>query len=104
MRNVFMEEDMEDMEDSAVRVHILSERASQVISRAEAEAARLQHHLIGTKHLLLGLLSEEEGVAVRVLSEHAIALGKVGELIAFMFRAEPALIQTNGWMYTRRAR
>jgi ATP-dependent Clp protease ATP-binding subunit ClpC len=95
---------MEDWQDSAVRVHVLSERASQVISCAEKEAARLQHHLIGTKHLLLGLLSERQGIAVRVLAAHAIEQEKVGALIAFMFRPEPELVQTKGWTYTRRAR
>jgi ATP-dependent Clp protease ATP-binding subunit ClpC len=44
-----------------------TERARLVVVLAQEEARALGHHHIGTEHLLLGLLREEEGVAARVL-------------------------------------
>jgi ATP-dependent Clp protease ATP-binding subunit ClpC len=38
-----------------------------VISRSRSEAVRLGHGFIGTEHLLLGLLSNDVGMAIRVL-------------------------------------
>jgi ATP-dependent Clp protease ATP-binding subunit ClpC len=43
--------------------------AWDVLRLATAEAQRLQHGYIGTEHLLLGLLSEDEGVLPHVLRE-----------------------------------
>ena len=44
-----------------------SERARQVVVLAREEARTLKHDYIGTEHILLGLLREHEGVAVRIL-------------------------------------
>ncbi len=44
-----------------------TERARQVVVLAQDEARVLKHNYIGTEHLLLGLLREEEGLAARVL-------------------------------------
>lgn len=44
-----------------------TERARQVVVLAQSEARQLKHNYIGTEHLLMGLLREEEGVASRVL-------------------------------------
>jgi hypothetical protein len=44
-----------------------TERARQVIVLAQDDARALRHNYIGTEHLLLGLLREEEGLAARVL-------------------------------------
>jgi ATP-dependent Clp protease ATP-binding subunit ClpC len=43
-------------------------RARQVVVLAQDEARGLKHNYIGTEHLLLGLLREEEGLAARVLA------------------------------------
>jgi ATP-dependent Clp protease ATP-binding subunit ClpC len=48
-----------------------------VMGSARDEAARLNHHYIGTEHLLLGLLREEDGLAARVLFSFGIELGVV---------------------------
>lgn len=45
-----------------------TERARQVVVLAQDEARGLKHNYIGTEHLLLGLLREEEGLAARILS------------------------------------
>ena len=44
-----------------------TERARQVVVLAQEEARALRHNYIGTEHILLGLLREEEGLAARVL-------------------------------------
>ncbi len=45
-----------------------TERARKVMVLAQDEAERFGHDYIGTEHILLGLVGESEGVAVRVLS------------------------------------
>ncbi len=46
-----------------------TKRARRVLALAQEEALRLNHNYIGTEHLLLGLVKEENGVAVKVLRE-----------------------------------
>jgi len=45
-----------------------TDRARRVIVLAQEEARHLQHHYIGTEHLLLGMLLEGEGAAARALN------------------------------------
>jgi ATP-dependent Clp protease ATP-binding subunit ClpC len=62
-----------------------TERARQVVVFAQEEARALKHNYIGTEHLLLGLVREEEGVAARVLEALGVTgdqvRGKVAEII-----------------------
>src|ERR1700724_4583952 len=44
-----------------------TERARQVVVLAQEEARTLKHNYIGTDHILLGLVRENEGVAARIL-------------------------------------
>jgi ATP-dependent Clp protease ATP-binding subunit ClpA len=44
-----------------------NDRAKRVLAFAQDEAIRFNHNYIGSEHLLLGLMREEEGVAARVL-------------------------------------
>ena len=53
-----------------------SDRVKSVISHSREEAIRLGHDYIGPEHLLLGLISEGEGIAVRLLDEMGIDLEK----------------------------
>jgi ATP-dependent Clp protease ATP-binding subunit ClpC len=41
----------------------------QILALAQQEAQALNHSYVGTEHLLLGLLREDEGVAARVLKD-----------------------------------
>jgi ATP-dependent Clp protease ATP-binding subunit ClpC len=50
-----------------------TKRARRVLTTAGEEARRLNHRFIGTEHILLGLVSEEGGVAMRVLTELKIS-------------------------------
>ncbi len=45
----------------------MTPRAKKVLALAQAEAQGLNHSYVGTEHILLGLLREDEGVAARVL-------------------------------------
>jgi len=54
-----------------------TERARQVVVLAQDEARALKHNYIGTEHLLLGLLREEEGLAARVLESLDVSLEDV---------------------------
>jgi ATP-dependent Clp protease ATP-binding subunit ClpC len=55
----------------------LTPRAKKVIELAVDEARRLNHHYIGTEHLLIGLMREGEGVAAGVLESLGVSLEKV---------------------------
>ncbi|MBN1522613.1 MAG: ATP-dependent Clp protease ATP-binding subunit [Candidatus Aureabacteria bacterium] len=59
----------------------LTSRAKKVIEYAVEEATSLNHSYVGTEHILLGLLREEEGVAARVLSTLDIDIDTVREEI-----------------------
>jgi len=59
-----------------------TERARQVVVLAQDEARALNHNYIGTEHLLLGLLREEEGLAARVLESLDITFEEVRAQIA----------------------
>jgi ATP-dependent Clp protease ATP-binding subunit ClpC len=50
------------------------ERARQVVVFAQDEARQLGHNYIGTEHLLLGLLREDEGLAARSLESVGVTL------------------------------
>jgi len=54
-----------------------TERARQVVVLAQEEARSLKHNYIGTEHLLLGLLREDEGVAARVFEKLDISVEEV---------------------------
>jgi ATP-dependent Clp protease ATP-binding subunit ClpC len=41
----------------------LTQRARKVLDFAQSEAVSLGHDYVGTEHLLLGLVDEDEGVA-----------------------------------------
>src|SRR5258708_19644221 len=55
----------------------LTPRAKKVFELAVDEARRLNHHYIGTEHILLGLVREREGIAGRVLESLGVQLAQV---------------------------
>ena len=61
----------------AVVFERFTERARQVAVLAQEEARTLRHDNIGTEHLLLGLLREDEGLAARVLESLGITPERV---------------------------
>ena len=49
-------------------------RARKVILLAREEATRMQHDMVGTEHVLLGLMREGEGGAAIVLKKFGLSL------------------------------
>ena len=60
----------------------LSDESKRVLSHANEEAERLLSTYIGTEHLLLGLLREEESVAASLLHEKGLRVSKVRNELA----------------------
>ncbi len=54
-----------------------TERARRSIVLAQEEAQRLGNNYIGTEHILLGIISEGESLAAKVLESLGVNLGKV---------------------------
>jgi ClpA/ClpB-like protein len=70
----------------ALFVHVpFTEGTKRALQLAAAEADRLEHQNIGTAHLLLGLLRDDESVASSMLRERGLSLDTVrrdvGELL-----------------------
>lgn len=62
----------------------LTPRAERVLAAAATEAERLGHTHIGTEHLLLGLLTEPNGIAAQELAGFGIVDRASGELAHLM--------------------
>ena len=58
-----------------------SERVQEVIRLSREEALRLGHDYIGTEHLLLGVIREGQGVAVRILRNLEVDLVKLKKAV-----------------------
>jgi len=56
-----------------------TEKAKRAIMIAQEEAINLNHEYIGTEHILIGLIKEEEGVASQVLRQLGVNIDKVVE-------------------------
>lgn len=54
-----------------------SERVRRVLAQAREEAARLHHEYVGTEHILLSIIAEEDGVAHAVLEAQGINRGNL---------------------------
>src|SRR5499426_2064083 len=54
-------------------------RAKKVLELSMEEASNLGHNYIGTEHLLLGLIKENEGIAAQVLMNLGVKLEDVRE-------------------------
>ncbi len=66
------------------RFEKFSERARRVLTSAQEEAQALNHSYIGTEHILLGLIREDEGVAVKVLLSLGVTLNKVRSAVEYI--------------------
>ena len=55
----------------------MTPRAKRVLSLAVKEAQELGHNFVGTEHILLGLIIEEEGIANQVMEAAGISQNKI---------------------------
>lgn len=58
-----------------------TERARQVVVLAQDEARQLKHNYIGTEHILMGVVRENEGLGHRVLNELNVTEGVLRDWI-----------------------
>jgi len=68
----------------ASRFEKFSERARRVLTLAQEEAQHFNHTYIGTEHILLGLLREDEGVGAKVLANLGVGLSKARSAVEFI--------------------
>ncbi len=58
-----------------------TERARKVLGFAEEAAREMDHNYVGTEHILLGLIKEEQGIAGAVLQEKGLSYDKVQDKV-----------------------
>src|SRR4030081_1573558 len=73
----------------------LTPRAKKVIELSVDEARRLNHHYIGTEHLLLGLVREGEGIGSGGLESPGVSLDKVRSQVIYVLN-QPAAYSQEG--------
>jgi ATP-dependent Clp protease ATP-binding subunit ClpC len=56
-------------------------RTKKVLEYAHEEAREFEHHYVGTEHLLLGLVREQEGLAAQALTNLGLKLDDVRETV-----------------------
>ncbi|MET8700859.1 Clp protease N-terminal domain-containing protein [Kitasatospora sp. NPDC004723] len=79
-----------------------TDRAHQALVLAQQEARHLNYLRVGTEHLLLGLLHEQQGVAGQALRALGVSLENARKQVLTV--SKPALVPALGHMpYTRRA-
>ncbi len=70
-----------------------TERGKKVVQLAHREALRLGHDVIGTEHILLGLIAEGEGVAVQVIQNLGVDLGEMKQHVEEMIGSRSAKLR-----------
>jgi Clp amino terminal domain, pathogenicity island component len=69
-----------------------TERAKKVLTLAQNEAERSGHPYVGTEHLLLGLLRENEGLAGKVLNNLGVEIDQVRQAIETTLGRNPRIL------------
>jgi ATP-dependent Clp protease ATP-binding subunit ClpC len=80
-----------------------SDGVKDVISYSREEALRLGHDYIGPEHLLLGLIREGEGRAIKVLVQLGVDLNKLRKTIENAIKGTITVINLNNLPLTRQA-
>jgi ATP-dependent Clp protease ATP-binding subunit ClpA len=70
--------------DRSERFDKFTEAARSVVRLAQEEAQRLHHSYIGTEHVLLGLIREEDGIAAQVLARKGVELEEIRRAVEFI--------------------
>jgi ATP-dependent Clp protease ATP-binding subunit ClpC len=80
-----------------------SERVKEVISYSREEAIRLGHDYIGPEHLLLGLIREGEGMAIKILVNLGVELSQLKTHIENAIKGTVTTINLTNLPLTRQA-
>jgi hypothetical protein len=62
-------------------LELFNDRARHVLDLAKEEALNLDHNYLGTEHLLLGLLREDQGSAAQFLASKGLELDRVRSVV-----------------------
>lgn len=81
-----------------------TERARQVVTLAQQEARDFQHNYIGTEHIFLALLAEEQGLAAKILVENGLTHGGVRTYVRQLVGTGTEPITTGQIPFTPRAK
>ncbi|MBI5731156.1 MAG: ATP-dependent Clp protease ATP-binding subunit [Ignavibacteriales bacterium] len=80
-----------------------SERVQEVIRLSREEALRLGHDYIGTEHLLLGIIREGQGVAVKILRNLDVDLVKLKKAVEDTVRTSGGTLTIGNIPLTKQA-
>jgi ATP-dependent Clp protease ATP-binding subunit ClpC len=80
-----------------------SNRVQDVIRLSREEALRLGHDYIGTEHLLLGIIREGEGIAVKILRNLSVDMFKVKKAIEDTVRSSGGTLTIGNIPLTKQA-
>lgn len=80
-----------------------SNRVQEVIRLSREEALRLGHDYIGTEHLLLGLIREGEGIAVKILRNLGVDLFRLKKAIEDTVRTTSGTLTIGNIPLTKQA-
>ncbi|OQY75931.1 MAG: Clp protease ClpC, partial [Ignavibacteriales bacterium UTCHB3] len=80
-----------------------SDRLQDVIRLSREEAVRLGHDYIGTEHLLLGIVREGQGVAVRILKNLDVDLLELKKVIEDSLRSSGGTLTIGNLPLTKQA-
>src|ERR1041384_3431108 len=80
-----------------------SNRVQDVIRLSREEALRLGHDYIGTEHLLLGVIREGEGIAVKILRNLGVDLYKLKKAIEDTVRTSGGSLTVGNIPLTKQA-
>lgn len=76
---------------------LMTPRAKRVFTLAQDEAVRWGVNYIGTEHILLGLLREDEGIASQVLAELNVDPDKIRKQVVALLGGSNAMENTMGY-------
>lgn len=80
-----------------------SNRVQDVIKYSREEALRLGHDYIGTEHLLLGIIREGQGIAVKILKNLGVNLDKLKKAIEDTVRSSGVTLTMGNIPLTKQA-
>jgi hypothetical protein len=76
LKQLAVESDRQEQRPASLE-YVLSAESKNVLAYAEELAQRDSQKLVGTVHLLMGLLREEAGLAAKVLRQHGVELSRI---------------------------
>ncbi len=80
-----------------------TQKAQRALMIAQEEAKAMGHNYVGTEHILLGLIREQEGVAAKVLSSLGVDFNKVRSMVESLI-GKSSVGASLGFGYTPRTK